>query len=344
MTTRKAIWFFISLAAITAVAVLFSRAAHAGRSYGSSNEAAGIRTTTTDNLLLGNGTRVYGGGNPQIEITATGGRQAGIHVWTLNSGGAGSVLRLSKSSGTLAAPDLPNGSLAGLYMADGSAGADLAAIRGYFSATATAGSKPTGLLFDTTSAGATSMSQKAALDPSGRFIVNGVAAVPLIGGQYPHLYVSGTTSDGGTFAVSRSTADTGPAKMLCGKTRATSDGTLTAIASGDDLCQIGAYAADGSAYALSSYILFDTTGTIASGTAPGVMKFFTATASGTATQALQIDQTQMVTLSAGLKLGAASTPSSSSEACTTGEFRWDASYLYVCTATDTWARAALGAF
>ena len=38
------------------------------------------------------------------------------------------------------------------------------------------------------------------------------------------------------------------------------------------------------------------------------------------------------------------TPASSSETCTTGEFRIDANYIYVCTATNTWRRATLAAF
>lgn len=38
------------------------------------------------------------------------------------------------------------------------------------------------------------------------------------------------------------------------------------------------------------------------------------------------------------------TPASSSEACTAGDHADDASYHYVCTATNTWKRVALSAF
>ncbi len=38
------------------------------------------------------------------------------------------------------------------------------------------------------------------------------------------------------------------------------------------------------------------------------------------------------------------TPTTSSTACKTGSLEWDASYLYVCTATNTWKRAALATF
>lgn len=38
------------------------------------------------------------------------------------------------------------------------------------------------------------------------------------------------------------------------------------------------------------------------------------------------------------------TPTSSSAACTAGQIAWDAGYVYVCTATNTWKRAALTTF
>ncbi len=43
-------------------------------------------------------------------------------------------------------------------------------------------------------------------------------------------------------------------------------------------------------------------------------------------------------------LGAAHTPTTSSETCTVGWSHWDAGFLYVCTTTNTWKRAALSAF
>jgi hypothetical protein len=38
------------------------------------------------------------------------------------------------------------------------------------------------------------------------------------------------------------------------------------------------------------------------------------------------------------------TPATSSAPCTTGAHEWDANYLYICTATNTWKRATLAAF
>lgn len=38
------------------------------------------------------------------------------------------------------------------------------------------------------------------------------------------------------------------------------------------------------------------------------------------------------------------TPASSSESCVTGSLTWDSSYLYICTGTNAWKRAALASF
>ena len=47
---------------------------------------------------------------------------------------------------------------------------------------------------------------------------------------------------------------------------------------------------------------------------------------------------------AGVTHGPLVTPASSSATCTTGDREADASYVYVCTATNTWKRAALSSF
>lgn len=42
-----------------------------------------------------------------------------------------------------------------------------------------------------------------------------------------------------------------------------------------------------------------------------------------------------------LRIATAKTPASATAAGTTGDICWDASYIYVCTATNTWKRTAL---
>jgi len=42
-----------------------------------------------------------------------------------------------------------------------------------------------------------------------------------------------------------------------------------------------------------------------------------------------------------IRIRTAKTPSSASDTGTTGQIAWDADYIYVCTATDTWKRVAI---
>ena len=42
-----------------------------------------------------------------------------------------------------------------------------------------------------------------------------------------------------------------------------------------------------------------------------------------------------------IRVGTAKTPASASATGTTGEICWDANYIYVCTATNTWKRTAI---
>lgn len=65
----------------------------------------------------------------------------------------------------------------------------------------------------------------------------------------------------------------------------------------------------------------------------------TATTAATVTTAAQPAITSVGTLTS-LKV-ATSTPASASAAGTAGTIAWDASYIYVCTATNTWKRVAI---
>ena len=55
------------------------------------------------------------------------------------------------------------------------------------------------------------------------------------------------------------------------------------------------------------------------------------------TEVLDVDGTS-------IRLRQSLTPSSASDVGVTGQIAWDANYIYVCVATDTWKRAAIGAW
>lgn len=45
-----------------------------------------------------------------------------------------------------------------------------------------------------------------------------------------------------------------------------------------------------------------------------------------------------------IRMSTSRTPASSSATGNTGEICWDSSYIYVCTASNTWKRCALSSF
>jgi len=63
--------------------------------------------------------------------------------------------------------------------------------------------------------------------------------------------------------------------------------------------------------------------------------------STTTLQARLADDSAYTFMDTKLLLQTGATPSSASDTGTTGEVRWDASYIYVCTASNTWKRAAI---
>lgn len=77
--------------------------------------------------------------------------------------------------------------------------------------------------------------------------------------------------------------------------------------------------------------------------AAGRLLYGSSTGVGTSSAALTYNPSSG-SLTVGSLQATLSTPASSSAACTAGAIVWDASYIYVCTATDTWKRATLGTF
>ena len=53
------------------------------------------------------------------------------------------------------------------------------------------------------------------------------------------------------------------------------------------------------------------------------------------------DAATVPSITVGSLFVATKTPSSASDTGTTGQIAWDADYIYVCVATDTWKRVAI---
>jgi len=64
---------------------------------------------------------------------------------------------------------------------------------------------------------------------------------------------------------------------------------------------------------------------------------------GTTTPTAILDVNNAVSTS-GLRIRTSNTPASSTATCNQGDISWDASFVYVCVAANSWKRATLGTF
>lgn len=94
---------------------------------------------------------------------------------------------------------------------------------------------------------------------------------------------------------------------------------------------------------------------VSSGNAATALSFETTNTTGTTSEVMRIDDFGRILVGTSsdsggallqvngdrVRIATAKTPASASDTGTTGEVSWDANYIYVCTATNTWKRAAL---
>ena len=88
----------------------------------------------------------------------------------------------------------------------------------------------------------------------------------------------------------------------------------------------------------------DSSGTWTSGTSQPSALAFSTTADGASspTERMRISNDGAVKIAGdNFQIATSKTPASATAAGTTGQIAWDASYIYVCTATNTWKRAAI---
>ena len=98
---------------------------------------------------------------------------------------------------------------------------------------------------------------------------------------------------------------------------------------------------DGNGFHESARIYGLSAGT-ANNNTPGKIRFAT-TPSGayTAADRMEIDESGLVSVYDDLAITSPTVPASASATGTAGTVSWDADYVYICTATDTWKRVAI---
>ena len=87
------------------------------------------------------------------------------------------------------------------------------------------------------------------------------------------------------------------------KSASTTVGVFSAVADGDLIGYNIARADDGTSFVNAAYILYSVDGAVSTGIVPGMMRFYTSNTAGAATEALQIDSSQIVTLANALPVG-----------------------------------------
>jgi hypothetical protein len=114
----------------------------------------------------------------------------------------------------------------------------------------------------------------------------------------------------------------------------------TIVSAGDKVFSLLAAPYDGSATVATVDMAFEVE-SASSGNIPTAVVFYTG-ATGTRTEKLRLSSAGNLTLASGGSLIVPTqTPASAAAAGTAGTITWDANYIYVCTATNTWKRVAI---
>jgi hypothetical protein len=182
------------------------------------------------------------------------------------------------------------------------------------------------------------LSERLRIDSSGRLLVGTSSSVALLG------YNSGTqfAASTGTVSLIRNTTDNGATEIVYAKSRGTiSAPTIVSDGDGLSLQRFAGY--DGAAYIEAARVSAAVDGTPGLNDMPGRLVFST-TADGASspTERMRISNDGAVKIAGdNFQIATSKTPASATATGTTGQIAWDASYIYVCTATNTWKRAAL---
>jgi len=178
------------------------------------------------------------------------------------------------------------------------------------------GQKQTGIDFSRGAGGAAvigsayMISQDFILKPAPQVVLGDVTAFTgtNIGGNHGLQLLSTTTpltpSNTSSALLGHWSADALGPSVMGYKSRALSKTTHAAVSTNDSLLAITAGGDDGATDQLSSQILFQAGGTVGSGHVSGNIKLNTATAAGTMTTALSLDDSQGATFTGGVKIGA----------------------------------------
>jgi hypothetical protein len=195
------------------------------------------------------------------------------------------------------------------------------------------------------------------------FVINSLGQL-IVGAQTPFAAstltpgvnfqgVSGTAA-ANAVGINAFSTDLGGPVIYFGKTRGATVGAAGLVSDGDFLGALFFEGSDGTAQRRGASIQANVDGTPGTNDMPGRLVFST-TADGAAsvTERMRITNAGNVGIATAsptqkldvnddsVRIRTAKTPASATATGTQGQIAWDADYVYVCTATDTWKRTAL---
>ena len=120
---------------------------------------------------------------------------------------------------------------------------------------------------------------------------------PSIGGILPWITINGVKDGNSSGFGVQSFSDTAANQgvYFCSSARGT-EASPAVSQSGDNLCELSAYARDTTFYSLAARIQFGLEGTVTGTTTPGYISILTENSSGTLTEAVRVDSAQEIDL------------------------------------------------
>jgi hypothetical protein len=187
---------------------------------------------------------------------------------------------------------------------------------------------------------------------NGQILVGATSAQSVGGTSAWQIQNHGTGTTG--LVSTRSSADANAPTFVFGKSRSATIGSTAIVSSGDSIGVTRYYATDGAAFIEAANIIASVDGTPGLNDMPGRLVFSTtADGASTPTERMRITSAGNVGINASdpsqkldinddsVRVRTAKTPASATATGTQGQIAWDADYVYVCVATDTWKRTAL---
>jgi hypothetical protein len=171
----------------------------------------------------------------------------------------------------------------------------------------------------------------------------GGASRSILAGTTPVYQVEGTTAGTASMLLTRNSNDTLPPRLYLGKSRSASTGGVTALQNLDIVGELSYVGADGVGLAEEvGLIRMLVDGTVSAGVVPGKLSLLLADSTGVIRERLLITSAGRAILHGDtLRISTARTPASATAAGIAGDICWDSSYIYICTATNTWKRVAI---